>query len=179
MQEWKRTRLGKANLKIPEELRFVAVDLERQELLGSLGNAGVRLDEPTFFTWLGVVPYLTPEAVTATLTSIAGVPKAEVVFDYGQPPEAFPLERRAGYLASLASTAAAGEPWRSFFQPTELATKLSQLGFAKIEDLGARELALRYAREPGPVEEAYHMAHFRVKEPTTIHLRPPPPQLMV
>jgi O-methyltransferase involved in polyketide biosynthesis len=97
--------------------------------------------------WLGVVPYLTHEAVWATLTAIAAVPGAEVAFDYGRPPEAYPAERRADYEAVIALAAAAGEPWLSFFMPAELAAEIAALGFGEIEDVSPRQIAMRYFGE--------------------------------
>jgi len=47
-------------------------------------------DQPAFFSWLGVVPYLSHKTVLATLSAIGGIPGAEVVFDYGEPPGAYP-----------------------------------------------------------------------------------------
>jgi hypothetical protein len=41
------------------------------------------------------VPYLTRDAISATLDFIAGVPRAEVVFDYFEPLENSAPERRA------------------------------------------------------------------------------------
>ena len=50
----------------------------------------LQADRPAFFQWLGVVPYLTREAISPTLDFIAGVPDSEVVFDYAEPFENYP-----------------------------------------------------------------------------------------
>src|SRR5262245_21808598 len=65
-------------------------------------------------------------------------------FDYGEPVEAYPPERRAGYEAMIARAAALGEPWLSFFVPQKLASALSAIGYGKIEDLSPRNIAMRY-----------------------------------
>jgi O-methyltransferase involved in polyketide biosynthesis len=121
-------------------------------LAEGLANTDFSWDQPAFFMWLGVVPYLTRDAVLATLSTVAGVPNGEVVFDYGEPPEpeTFPAERRAGYEALIAHVAALGEPWLSFFKPADLLIDLKRLGFSGVEDLGPREIALRYFSEPAP-----------------------------
>ena len=111
---------------------------------------GFDSDRPAFFTWLGVVPYLSRETVFATLSLIARLPDAEVVFDYGEPVEAYPPARRAGYEAMIARAAAIGEPWLSFFIPREIASALSAIGFSKVEDLSPRDIAVRYFREQDP-----------------------------
>jgi methyltransferase (TIGR00027 family) len=155
-QQWKKGRLRQANLPVPNGLSFVAVDFERSAWIEALAAAGFQPDEPAFFSWLGVVPYLSRDAVLATLSSIAGVPDAEVVFDYGQPPESYAVERRAGYEAMIARAAASGEPWLSFFNPAELRTELSRLGFSEIEDLSPADIAARFNFERHPDAPGAH-----------------------
>ena len=46
-------------------------------------ESGIHLDQPTFFSWLGVTQYIDREATDATLEFIAGQPHgSEVVFDF-------------------------------------------------------------------------------------------------
>jgi len=149
-QRWKRECLEKANLTIPSWLTLVTVDFEQESLLDRLKSVGFEDDRPAFFTWLGVVPYLSRDAVLATLSLIAHIPNAEVVFEYGRPPAAYPPERRAGYEAMIARAAAVGEPWLSFFNPDELANELSVIGFNAVEDLSPRDVAIRYFGELDP-----------------------------
>lgn len=89
-QAWKRGRLTEAGIVVPESLTFSAVDFEKETLADGLAAAGFDREAATFFTWLGVVPYLTSEAIWSTLGFIAGLPGgAQVVFDYANPPESF------------------------------------------------------------------------------------------
>ena len=54
----------------------------------ALEAAGFASAERSFFSWLGVVPYLTEAAIFSTLGYIAQLPGgAEVVFDYVNPAE--------------------------------------------------------------------------------------------
>jgi methyltransferase (TIGR00027 family) len=98
-QAWKRERLKHAGLANPASLIFVPVDFERQSLADDLATAGFHANRAAFFQWLGVVPYLTREAVSLTLDFIAGVPESEVVFDYGEPFENYRADRRADVIA--------------------------------------------------------------------------------
>jgi methyltransferase (TIGR00027 family) len=143
-QGWKRERLKEAGLAIPASLTFAPVDFERQSLADGLAAAGFRSDRPAFFQWLGVVPYLTREAISVTLDFIAAVPESEVVFDYAEPLENYPPERRENIMATAAKAAARGEPWLSLFDPAELTDILHAKGFAIIEDLGLAELTERF-----------------------------------
>jgi methyltransferase (TIGR00027 family) len=153
-QQWKRECLAKANLQIPNWLSLVTVDFEQQAFLERLKAVAFNDDLPTFFTWLGVVPYLSRDTVFATLSLIARLPDAEVVFDYGEPVDAYPPTRRARYEAMIAGAAAAGEPWLSFFVPDELERELCAIGFGEIEDLSPRDIAFRYFGEHDPPRNA-------------------------
>jgi len=143
-QDWKRERLKQAGLAIPASLTFAPVDFERQSLADGLKSAGFQADRPAFFQWLGVVPYLTREAVATTLAFIASVRESEVVFDHAEPFENYPAERRENVMAVAASAASRGEPWLSLFDPAKLLGMLRQKGFAFVEDLGLAEIADRF-----------------------------------
>src|SRR5262249_11331846 len=117
-QSWKRERLRQEGLATPSLLTFVPIDFERQDLADGLKAAGFQANQPANFHWLGVVTYLTRNAILTTLSFIVGLPEAEVVFDYSEPIENYPSERGA-YMAALAARAAAiGEPWLSHFNPS-------------------------------------------------------------
>src|SRR6478752_638977 len=68
-QAWKRRRLDEAGIAAPDGVVYAPVDFEREALLDGLAAAGLDPARRTFFMWLGVVPYLTSEAVRATLTA--------------------------------------------------------------------------------------------------------------
>ena len=143
-QDWKRECLKQAGLAMPASLTFAPVDFERQSLAEGLAAAGFKADRPAFFQWLGVVPYLTREAIAATLGFIAGVPGSGVVFDYAEPFENYLAGRRENIMATAALAAARGEPWLSLFDPAELSAMLHATGFGTVEDLGLAELTDRY-----------------------------------
>jgi methyltransferase (TIGR00027 family) len=163
-QAWKRDRLQEANLAIPAMLTFAPVDFTCQDLAQELAAAGFHADQPAFFCWLGVVPYLRREAIASILRFIAGLPGAEVVFDYSEPLENYSVARRANVAAVAARTAAIGEPWLSYFDPAELARDLRQHGFDELEDLGLGDIAVRYLGAPKPdgaAEAGPHVIHAR------------------
>jgi methyltransferase (TIGR00027 family) len=145
-QAWKRERLASAAIAIPDALTFAPVDFEHENLAEGLLAAGFNPLRRSFFTWLGVTPYLTESAVFSTLGIIAGLPGgAEVVFDYTNPPDAIEHpERRARHEELAARVAAAGEAFRSTFDTPELQHRVQGLGFTEIEDLGPAEIAARY-----------------------------------
>lgn len=144
-QAWKRARLDAARIPVPESVSYVPVDFERQSFAEELARVGFASGQPAFFAWLGVVPYLNRETIFATLKTIAGMcPGNGVVFDYGVPRSALGFFERLAYDALARRVAASGEPFRSFFDPAELAQELRRVGFREIEDLGAAEIDSRY-----------------------------------
>jgi methyltransferase (TIGR00027 family) len=137
-QAWKWARLQDAGIAIPDSMKFVAVDFERQNLADELSRAGFKMEEPVFFSWLGVIMYLTLEAAMETLRFIAARPPGSgVTFDYATGTWE-PLARRV---------ARAGEPFRLFFDPGDLARLLRSLGFREIEDLNPQQINARYFRD--------------------------------
>jgi methyltransferase (TIGR00027 family) len=144
-QAWKRQRLEEAGIPIPGALTFAPVDFERETLGDGLAAAGFDPAQRAFFTWLGVVPYLTEDAVFATLRFIGSLPGgAQVVFDYSNPPDSLSAEMRAVHDARAAHVAEVGEAWVSYFESDALRLKLMALGFIEIEDLGPPQIAARY-----------------------------------
>jgi len=153
-QAWKRERLAQAAIPVPSMLTFVPIDFEREILADGLAAAGFDPAQQTFFTWLGVVPYLTEQAVLSTLGFIASLPVgAHVVFDYSNPPVSGPDQNDdASVRDSLAERVASlGETFKSHFETDVLHASLTALGFSQIEDLGPALIRERYfARRGGP-----------------------------
>ena len=144
-QAWKRQLLENAAIPLPGSLTFVPVDFERETLARRLAAAGFDRTQQTFFTWLGVVPYLKQEAVWSTLAFTASLPNgAHVVFDYADPPASLPTEMRASHESRARRVAALGEAWVTYFEPERLHAELVELGFAEIEDLGPAQIVSRY-----------------------------------
>ncbi|MFB9979631.1 SAM-dependent methyltransferase [Mesorhizobium kowhaii] len=147
-QAWKRKSIADAGLAEPPATTFVPVNFERQRLPEELASAGLKSTEPSFFMWLGVVPYLTKDAIFTTLSYIAGTLGSEVVFDYSEPSENRDAAGQAALAFHAARVAAVGEPWISFFIPGELAKSLRDLGFDEIEDLESGDIAARLSGTP-------------------------------
>lgn len=145
-QAWKRERLEAIGVPAPASLTFAPVDFEKDALGDALARAGFDERAGSFFSWLGVVPYLSEEAVFRTLAVIAGLPGgSDVIFDYGEPVSMRSPEHRAAFEARATRVAALGEPWISFFEPMVLAARLREIGYQDIEDWDVRALIARFA----------------------------------
>jgi methyltransferase (TIGR00027 family) len=144
-QAWKRQLLLEADIAVPSTLTFVPVNFERESLADVLALAGFDPQQRSFFSWLGVVPYLTVPAIRSTLEFIARLPGgAEVVFDYVNPASSMTAARSAAHQALIARVAAVGETIQSHFDTQELHADLAALGFRQIHDLGPLEIAARF-----------------------------------
>ncbi len=142
-QQWKRELLQSSAISIPPELTYVPVDFERQSLAEQLESAGFDAQSPTFFAWLGVIPYLTLPAFRATLGFIAAQPAGSgVVCDYGQPRSALPFLEKLAHDSLASRVQLAGEPFQLFFTPEEIAAEMG--AFHNLVDLGSKEINARY-----------------------------------
>jgi methyltransferase (TIGR00027 family) len=144
-QAWKLTRLRQASIELPVNLSFVSVNFEKQSLMGSLRMSGYRTDKPAIFSWVGVVTYLTYDAIFSTLRMVAALaPKTEIIFQYTVPKELLDEGAQQLLAAVMASTATRGEPFKSFFEPKDMAEQVRRLGFVEVSDLGPEEAEARY-----------------------------------
>jgi len=146
-QAWKRQRLVAAELATPPWLAFVPVNFEQDDLQQKLSSAGFQRISAAFFTWLGVVPYLTQDAIGSTLDYMASIQNSEVVFDYMEPPEAFSEEMRGVVTERTEQLEKTGERWASRFEPAGIAAILRAHGFCEIEDMSFQQIASRFGRD--------------------------------
>jgi len=143
-QAVKRSHLAAAGLAMPKNAAFAAVDFEHETLHAALLRHHVRMDEPSFFSGLGVMMYLKEDAIDAVLRSVAMFPAgSEIVLTFepmtGDSPS--PLAQH---------TARLGEPWVSYFEPDALEAKLIGAGFSKVQFLSPAEAGERYFQQrPG------------------------------
>lgn len=144
-QEWKRRNLQEAQIAIPPSVTYAPVDFEHQTLAEGLRLAGFDAAKATFFSWLGVTMYLTDDAIMSTFKFIASTPAGGgVAFDYAVAIESLSWMGRMAMRMMMQRVAAAGEPFRTFFDPQVLAERLRAMGFHNLEDLGADEVNARY-----------------------------------
>ena len=143
-QAWKREMLSAAGIAEPKELVFTPLDFEQETLRKGLSRTSFDFTRPAFFAWLGVTPYLTPQAIAAALTEIAkSAAGSELVFDFAAPPGNSPKERMAREALSQ-RVAALGEPFRTVLEPAALLVQLRDLGFCRAEIEDCARLNARY-----------------------------------
>ncbi len=163
-QALKRQSLADAQIALPPSLVFVPVDFEQDDLGEKLAAAGLQQNLPAFFTWLGVVPYLTEDAISHTLDYMSSIQNSEVVFDYMEPPDAFSEELRQIEKARAEQLEKMGERSATRFEPAGIAATLHSHGFSNIEDISYQQIASSFGSSMqalAPGHAGLHVVHAR------------------
>jgi len=145
-QAWKRRRLREIGIAEPHGLVFAPIDFERQTLKDGLRAAGFRFAEPAVLSWIGVTMYLTREAISATLESVARCASgSRLVMTYNLPPSSMTaFSRRVTTSLQNKVAIAAGEPFISLFTPEEIERLVKRSGFVRVEHFGPDEARRTY-----------------------------------
>jgi methyltransferase (TIGR00027 family) len=145
VQALKRERLAAAPpvILMPD---FVAVDFEVEKLGERLHASGFDSSRPAMFSWMNTLPYLSVDAITATLRDIRDVtaPGSILVTNYpvsGVPTSA---EQLAVMEATRADVSRRGEPWQSNFTPDAFVAVLAECGFDVEAHLTEHDINARF-----------------------------------
>jgi len=143
-QAWKHERLAATGLTSPGVV-YVAVDFERERVADRLDDAGLRHDEPTFYTWLGVSQYVDRRAASETFSLVgAGPTGSQLVLDIVlSSTEVDPDAQRVSDAYAAASDER-GEPWISTNALAELTSDLRAGGLTGVRPLAPEDAARRY-----------------------------------
>jgi methyltransferase (TIGR00027 family) len=162
-QQEKEKRLQVCVGRLPANIRYVAVDFERDNLERKLIEAGFDPGIQTIVVWEGVISYLTESAVQGTFALLARLlaPSSSLVFTYMHKgavdgSKAFPGARRWRSWVSFS-----GEPFIYGLDPDTLADRLKPFGFLLQSDASTEEIAGRCCPPLGrsePGSAAYRVA---------------------
>ena len=144
-QAWKRARIERAGLPVPERLRWLPVDFEVDDLAARLQTVGVGPGRPALFGWLGVTYYLGADAIRSTLRAVAACgPGAALVLDFRYPEETMQGAARSRSLAVSERVRSVGEPFVSHFTLESLRALLEAAGLVVAESHDVGTLWTRY-----------------------------------
>lgn len=142
-QQEKRARLQAAHIPTPANVTFVPIDFEATPLLDGLSKHGFDPTRPTFVSWLGVIMYLTQDAIDTIFKFVVALPQcSEIVFTFAPPPTDEAKDR--AYAGLIERAANVGEPWITLITPEELVQYLSTMGFAQVFIPTPTEINARY-----------------------------------
>ena len=149
----KRTRVA-ALTQRAREVRFLPVDFARDSLRDALARAQHDPALRTMWLWEGVVMYLTPAQVEATLAVVAerSAPGSHLSILYHSPHWILKL---VGLVVRRV-----GEPLRSAFTPAVMRALLAKFAFRVLADANVHELSHELTPELG--SEAKYAAHLRL-----------------
>ncbi len=161
-QAFKRQRIGELGWECPAKLHFVPVDFSKEDLVTALEQSSYDPKAPSFFSWLGVTYYLTPEAVFTTLRAIASLAAtgSTLVFDY-MDTDAFDPECASTQSRRVREiTRNAGEPLQTGFDPATLGAELAGVGLRLEENLSPEDIEARFFHGRGTRYHALEHTHF-------------------
>lgn len=161
-QASKRHRLAELGWKLPAQLHFVPIDFTRENLAYALKHSSYDPQKISFFSWLGVSYYLNRDVVFDTLSAITHIAPAgsTIIFDYLDN-DAFVPEKAPNRVQLMQEAARrAGEPMKTGFDPSALATDLESLGLHLHENLSPSEIEKRYFQGRTDGYHAFDNVHF-------------------
>ncbi|HEU4727590.1 MAG TPA: class I SAM-dependent methyltransferase [Kofleriaceae bacterium] len=125
---------------VARDVRFVPVDFERDRLDDELARAGHDPARPTTWIWEGVVMYLAPADVEATLAVVArrSAPASRLLVLYHCP--SILLGLVGAFVRRL------GEPLRSAFSAEQMRALLARHGFTVVRDEDLRTIGATMSR---------------------------------
>src|ERR1022692_1461687 len=144
-QAWKLARITELGLPARDGHVFAAVDFETESLRDGLSRAGLDWSRPAFFSWLGVVLYLTAEAIDATLQSVSGYCSgSEIVLSYDASDDF--LDDAAREMVKIEATlvAATSEPYTTRMSPAQAEALVEAAGLDVVEHLTPQAMYDRY-----------------------------------
>jgi methyltransferase (TIGR00027 family) len=136
------------------DVRFTPVDFARDNLDDALAAAGHDPALPTTWLWEGVVMYLTPADIEATLNVIKrrSAGGSRLIVAYHSPA---PMLRVIGFFVRRL-----GEPLRSAFTADEMRELLARYGFGVVSDADIRTIGGAMSAEVA--EGTRMMKHLRI-----------------
>lgn len=140
-QQWKLSRIDAMTLSTPDCLTWVPVDFEKDAIGERLEQAGLDRSAPTFVSWLGVIPYLSADAIAGTLGQLGAVTLAVT---YAPPKDEWTPEAAAVSEIFLPLAAASGETIISLFTADEFARILGTADLEVVAEVRASDVEPRF-----------------------------------
>jgi len=144
-QAWKLERVSDLALPLSDSQVFVPVDFEAEPLQDALRTAGFDWGEPALFSWTGVAPYLTAQAIASTLRTIAGAAAgSEVVLSYLAEESVLDDAGREFMRIYSPLAASIGEPLQPGWPALEIERLISRSGLKVVDHPARADLQERY-----------------------------------
>jgi len=162
-QEFKLHRLAELGWEHPAKLHFIPIDFTKESLVTALtSSSSYDSQAKSFFSWLGVIPYLTKDEVFTTMRSITKIASAgsTIVYDYFDTDVFIPEKSSPQMQKILEYLRKIGEPIITGFNPSNLAEELPSLGFSLQENLSSIDIEEHYFKGRTDGYHARENVHF-------------------
>lgn len=156
----KMERITCAGWTVPDNLIFVSVDFTKDSIAERLINNGFVTYAKSFFSWLGVIYYLSAEAVDKMLAALSDIcaDNSAIVFDY--PDEHFFTANEKRVQNTIIMAQAGGEPMKSAFSYAALERLLEKHGFQIYELLTPEDIQKNIIDEAGADMKAFEHINY-------------------
>lgn len=162
-QTFKKERLARILPVIPVNVRFAAIDFDREGLPEVLRKNRFDRAMPALFLWEGVTNYLTGDAVDAVLRYVgACAPGGRIAFTYVHSGVLDGSTEFFGGEKIRRDVAALGEPWTFGLDPSELRAYLRERNLEMQYDAGAHEYRVQCFGPRGEKMKGYDFYHLAV-----------------
>ncbi len=131
---------------LPDHVKYVPVDFEKDELISKLSKAGYNRNLKTLFLWEGVCKYLTSDAVNNILTMVSSnsCKGSSIVFDYLFQSM---VDRSSGSILAdkmLSFQAKKGEPFIFGLPHNDPEQLIKNKGFSTVKNITAEKIKNMY-----------------------------------
>lgn len=137
--------------KVPDNVRLVPVDFDRQELGGALQETGYSRECISFFIWEGVTQYISEAAVNGVLEFLKSAYRgSRLVFTFIRK-DFIDGQKMYDLDALYRQTRLKKDFWQFGMQPDEVGDILEAYGWRELEQVGSAEYQQRYLQPAGRV----------------------------
>ena len=145
-QNEKRKRMAEFGIPEPNNVRYIGVDLNEQDMFEALAQHGFDTSKRSVFSWFGVTYYLPIDTVRETLESIVNTVASgsEVVFDFRIPLADAPSDWHTAHKKMGDYVAKRGEPFITEFSRQSMEQFVLDCGFQKVQVPTPDEIHQRY-----------------------------------
>ena len=145
-QQRKKELLHQAGISIPDQVVFVSINFNTDNIGDVLNLAGFNSNKITLFVWEGVTYYLSAQVVDDTLSIIrSNSPAGSLIcFDYASPSPEILNNEGVKKLREMMRSNYPGEPTQFGIKYAEIGSFLSSRGYNIIEHINSKDMERKY-----------------------------------
>lgn len=145
-QTVKLQRMEHRGISNPTNVRYVAVDFNKDDMFERLIESGYDKSKPTVFSWFGVTYYLPTSTLKQMLNQISTTcaPGSSILFDFQYQFSVTPKEWRHAQIKMCEFVEKKGEPMMTRFGTGAIEEFVQECGFTTVDTLTSSEVNQRF-----------------------------------